>query len=58
MKNLVIIFLFVLSISLFAQKNKSTVGEYAAAENVGEKHELKRFLKQEMNYPEKAYKNK
>lgn len=33
-------------------------GEYIEAENYGGKVELKRFLQQEMNYPEKALKNK
>ena len=33
-------------------------GEYIEAINYGEKPELKRFLQQELNYPENAYKNK
>jgi TonB family protein len=47
------------SLSLFAQDEiVANPGEYVEAVNYGGNPELKRFLQQEMNYPENAYKNK
>lgn len=52
----------IILLSLTNAKAQETIvanpGEYLPAENYGGKVELKRFLQQEMNYPEKALKNK
>jgi len=59
MKKLIAVFIILISGTLFAQQKAQTdKAEFTPAENVGSKPELKRFLKQEMNYPENALKNK
>ncbi len=59
MKLVAIILLLISSITIKAQTEIVAMpGEYVEAENYGGKVELKRFLQQEMNYPETALTNK
>jgi TonB family protein len=59
MKILISILLIISFMTINAQTNIVALpGEYIEAENYGGKVELKRFLQQEMNYPEVALKNK
>lgn len=59
MRYLLIILFFLGANVLHAQTNiEADIGDYVPAENYGDKAELKRFLQQEMLYPDKAYKNK
>ncbi len=56
MKTFSVILLFLLTVSINAQSNKTdNPSEYIPAENVGGKVELKRFLQQELFYPKKSF---
>ncbi len=59
MRFIITIIILISCVQLKSQTNViANPGEHISAENYGGKVELKRFLEQEMNYPEKALQNK